>query len=287
MNAFDVCVVGSANLDHVATVERLPGPGETVPGSSYAEYAGGKGLNQAVAAARAGASVAFVGAVGADNAGTVLVQVLADDGIDASNVATTDVATGRALIGVSAAGENSIIVVAGANGTVTADVLPMAKVVLTQLEVPLPAVERALRLARAAGAVTVLNPAPAAVIGVEILQWCDIVVPNEHEVELLGGVAHLLSMGAKAVVVTRGAAGADLHTGEGVTHIDAFTVRPVDTTGAGDTFAGALCARLAAGDELPAALRFAAAAGALCTTMAGAVPSIPYRGAIDELLTAG
>lgn len=281
---FDVCVVGSANLDLVATVARLPGPGETVPGTSYAEYPGGKGLNQAVAAARAGASVAFVGAVGADAAATTLLSVMAADHIDASYVGIAALATGRALIGVASSGENSIIVVAGANGTVTADDLPAARVVLTQLEVPLPAVARAMAAGRRAGAITVLNPAPAQPIGAEILQWCDIVVPNEHEVELLGGVAHLLALGARAVVVTLGADGADLHTAEGTTHVDAFAVTPLDTTGAGDTFSGALCARLAAGDDLPVALRFAAAAGALCTTRAGAVPSIPLRAEVEVLL---
>lgn len=189
-----------------------------------------------------------------------------------------------ALIGVASSGENSIIVVAGANGTVTADDLPAARVVLTQLEVPLPAVARAMAAGRRDGAITVLNPAPAQPIGAEILQWCDIVVPNEHEVELLGGVAHLLALGARAVVVTLGADGADLHTAEGTTHVDAFAVTPLDTTGAGDTFSGALCARLAAGDDLPVALRFAAAAGALCTTRAGAVPSIPLRAEVDVLL---
>ena len=284
---FDVCVVGSANLDLVATVDRLPGPGETVPGTSYAEYPGGKGLNQAVAAARAGAAVAFVGAVGTDSAAATLLQVMADDSIDSSRVAVADAATGRALIGVSSSGENSIIVVAGANGSVTASVLPPARVVLSQLEVPLPAVERAMAAGRAAGAITVLNPAPAQVIGGEILRWCDVVVPNEHEVELLGGVAHLLALGARAIVVTLGNDGADLHTAEGITHIDAFAVAPIDTTAAGDSFCGALCARLAAGDDLPTALRFAAAAGALCTTKAGAVPSVPYRREIEALLTEG
>jgi ribokinase len=287
MTKVDVCVVGSANLDLVATVDRLPGPGETVPGGSYAEYPGGKGLNQAVAAARAGASVAFVGALGSDSAADVLRSVMAGDGIDSTHVAVAGVATGRALIGVSAAGENSIIVVAGANGTVTAEVLPAAKVVLTQLEVPLPAVERAMRAGREAGAITVLNPAPAAAIGEEILRWCDIVVPNEHEVELLGGVAHLLTLGAKAVVVTLGSKGAALHTANGVTNIQPYAVTPVDTTAAGDTFSGSLCARLAAGDDLPAALRFASAAGALCTTKAGAVPSIPRQAEIAALLTSG
>lgn len=283
-NSFDVCVVGSANLDLVATVDRLPGPGETVSGSCFAEYPGGKGLNQAVAAARAGATVAFVGALGDDAAGAALRAVMVADRIDASHVATSAEPTGRALIGVSAAGENSIIVVAGANASVAGDALPPAKVVLAQLEVPIAAVERALAAARAAGATTVLNPAPAHAIGAEVLQWCDIVVPNEHEVELLGGVDHLLSLGARAVVVTLGGDGAALHTADGCTPIAPFAVTPVDTTGAGDTFCGSLCARLAAGDDLPTALRYASAAGALCTTKAGAVPSIPTHAAVTELL---
>ncbi len=284
---FDVCVVGSANLDLVATVARLPGPGETVPGSTFSEYPGGKGLNQAVAAARAGASVAFVGALGEDAAATTLRAVMGDDGIDSSHVTTVPVATGRALIGVAATGENSIIVVAGANSTVTAADIPAARVVLTQLEVPPAAVERALRTGRAAGAITVLNPAPVQPIDASILRWCDIVVPNEHEVELLGGVAYLLAAGAGAVVVTMGSRGAALHTADGIVRIEPFSVVPVDTTGAGDTFSGSLCARLAAGEDLATALRFAAAAGALCTTVAGAVPSIPRRAAVEALLTAG
>jgi ribokinase len=274
--SFDVCVVGSANLDLVANVERLPGPGETVMGTGYAEHAGGKGLNQAVAAARAGASVAFVGAVGADAAGSTLLAVMEADRIDATGVGIASEPTGRALIGVSAEAENLIIVVSGANMTVTAEHLPTAKVVLTQLEVPLPTVASALQRARAAGAVTVLNPAPARVLDASVLQWCDVVVPNEHEVELLGGPQHLLALGARAVVVTLGSRGCDLHTATEVTHVEALRVSPVDTTGAGDCFCGALCARLAAGDDLVAALRFAAAAAALSTTVPGAVPSMPF-----------
>jgi ribokinase len=283
---FDVVVVGSANLDLVATVERLPGPGETVPGSTFAEYPGGKGLNQAVAAARAGASVAFVGAVGSDAAAATLLDVLRDDRIDTANVVTAKEPTGRALIFVAANGENSIVVVAGANATVAAEHVPNSRVVLSQLEVPVPAIERAFRTAREAGCTTVLNPAPAASIPDSLLALCDVVVPNEHEVELLGGVDHLLALGAKAVVVTLGSRGAALHTGEADTAIAPFVVTPVDTTGAGDTFCGALCARLAAGDDLHVALRVASAAGALCTTKAGAVPSIPTRAELDELLAA-
>jgi ribokinase len=281
---FDVTVVGSANLDLVATVQRLPAPGETVPGSSYAEYPGGKGLNQAVAAARAGALTAFVGAVGYDGAGDVLLGVMAADGISTASVARVAEPSGRALIFVSAEGENSIVVVAGANDTVTADAVPPARVVLSQLEVPVHAIERAFRAARAAGAITVLNPAPVKGLPDSLLALCDILTPNEHEVELLGGVDRLRSLGARAVVVTRGADGADVYTAEGVHHVDAFRVTPVDTTGAGDCCSGSLCARLAAGDDILTAMRYASAAAALSTTKPGAVPSMPRRGDVSELL---
>lgn len=282
---FDVCVVGSANLDLVATVDRLPGGGETVPGSSYHEYPGGKGLNQAVAAARAGASCAFVGAVGRDAAGEALMAVMKDDGIHTGHVALVDEPSGRALIFVSASGENSIVVVAGANDTVTASRLPAAKVVLAQLEVPVAAIEQAFAATRREGGFTVLNPAPVKPLPDSLFALCDLVTPNEHEVELLGGVDRLRSLGAKAVVVTRGANGADLYTDDGVTHVDAFSVTPIDTTGAGDCFSGVLCARLAEGDDLPTAMGYAAAAAALSTTIAGAVPSLPHLDAINRLMS--
>lgn len=281
----DVCVVGSTNLDLVATAAVLPGPGETVLGHDYAEHPGGKGLNQAVAAARAGASTVFVSAVGDDDAGTRLLGVMAADGIDTTHVAVrAGTPTGRALIGVSDASENFIIVVPGANATVALDALPAARVVLAQLEVPLATVERAFTLARAAGATTVLNPAPAQPLPASLLALCDVVVPNEHEAELLGGVDTLFGLGARAVVVTQGSQGATLHTADGATPIAPFAVVPVDTTGAGDTFCGSLCARLAAGDELATALRFASAAAALSTTRAGAVPSIPTADEVHALL---
>jgi ribokinase len=285
MNRYDVCVVGSANLDLVATVDRLPGPGETVPGTSYREYPGGKGLNQAVAAARAGASTSFVGALGLDDAASLLEMVLHEEGIETSNLTRVSLPTGRALIFVSSEGENSIVVVAGANQAVLVESMPSATVTLSQLEVPVSAIEAAFLQARAAGSITVLNPAPATGVPDSLLALCDIITPNEHEVELLGGVDRLRSLGARAVVVTLGAKGAALHTAEGTHHVAPFEVTPLDTTGAGDTFSGALCARLAAGDDLATAARFASAAGALCTTKAGAVPSIPHRDAVDALLS--
>ncbi len=281
----DVCVVGSANLDLVAGATRIPSPGETVLGSSYAEHPGGKGLNQAVAAARSGARVAFVGALGADDAGDRLRQVLDDDGIDASCVTVVDAPTGRAVIVVDERGENSIVVVPGANALVLPPLsLAASAVVLCQLEVPIESVADAFDNARRAGARTVLNPAPAAPLPGELLAGCDVIVPNEHEVELLGGVEALLAAGCGAVVVTRGAAGVDVHLGSSLLHVPPFQVDVVDTTGAGDAFCGSLAARLAAGVTLADAVRWAAAAGALATTVHGAVPAQPTVAAIERLL---
>lgn len=282
---FDVCVVGSVNLDLVATVDRLPRPGETVAGTTFAEYDGGKGLNQAVAAARAGARVSMVGMVGDDDAGRRLLATMRTESIDTSTVGVSGLPTGRALIGVAADGENSIIVVGGANLDVTADTIPSARVVLAQLEVPVGTVEQAFRNARSNGAITVLNPAPAASLPRDLLELCDIVIPNEHEIELLGGVDHLLDLGVTTVVVTLGAEGAEVHQRSSRRHVEPFSVSPVDTTGAGDTFCGSLCARLAARESLDAALRYAATAAALSTTRLGAVPSIPLANEVAAAMS--
>ena len=288
---FDVVVVGSSNLDLVARTLRLPGPGETVLGSDFSQHPGGKGLNQAVAAARAGATVALLGAVGDDDAGRTLQSVAANEGIDVSSLTVAvGVATGRAVITVDAFGENSIVVIPGANERAHVEVLPHATVVLAQLEVPVATVVTAFRAARTAGSRTVLNPAPVPPGGLpdELLSLCDIVVPNEHEVELLGGVDRLLARGVAAVIVTQGAAGVTVTeaTDTGTWSVDAFEVDPVDTTGAGDAFCGALAARLASGDDLRHSVRYAAAAGALATTTAGAVPSLPRAADIERLLSA-
>ncbi len=283
---FDVTVLGSANLDLVASTSRLPHPGETVVGRRYREHAGGKGLNQAVAAARVGASVALVGAVGDDEAGRRLRRLAADEGIDVAGVEIVDgIPTGRAMITVDADGQNCIVVVPGANATVTADRSPAATVLLAQLESPIAAVGRAFTAARAAGSMTVLNPAPAAPLPGELLAVTDLVVPNEHEAELLGG-ASALSGRVDVVVVTRGAAGVTVHDRGETWSEPAVAVTAVDTTGAGDAFCGVLAARLASGEGLSDAVRWAAAAGAHASTVAGAVPSLPTATQVRSLLGA-
>lgn len=283
---FDVCVVGSANLDVVAHAPRLPAAGETVLGTSYAEHPGGKGLNQAVAAARAGARTTFVSAVGDDQAGERLVDALRGSGADTSLVRRVPAPTGRAVITVDERGENSIVVIPGANTHVDGSSLPTAGVVLVQLEIPLASVAAALRRGRDTGAVTILNPAPAATIDRSVLGLVDVLVPNEHEAAHLGPPETLISGGVRAVVTTLGGAGVRVVTAEREWHQPAFGVDVVDTTAAGDAFCGALAARLAAGEPLDRAVRFAAAAGALATTVRGAVPSIPTAASIGELLAA-
>lgn len=283
---FDVAVVGSANLDLVVRTEHHPLPGETLLGSDYAEYPGGKGLNQAVAAARAGASTAFVGAVGDDDAGQTLGAIARAAQIDCERLSVVaGVPTGRALITVDEAGENSIVVVAGANDFVDVSVLPPSAVLLVQLEIPLGAVRAALETARAARCVTILNPAPAAELPADLVSLCDIVIPNEHEVELLGGVATLLRHGVQHVIVTRGGHGVDIHTPDGSdVHIAALDAEVIDTTGAGDAFCGNLAARIAAGDSVEEAARWAAVAGALAVGRHGAIPSLPNAAEVTAAL---
>ena len=281
---FDVVVVGSANMDLVARVVRLPHPGETVSAHDYFEACGGKGANQAIAAARAGARTAFIGAVGSDAAGDTLRSAFIGDAVDVSMLATVREPTGRALIGVSDDAENLIVVVPGANHALSvyhidaaAALLANAKVVLVQLEVRLAVVQRAVELA-GRDTIVVLNPAPASELPDDVLRHVDVITPNEHEVALLGGAAALVARGVANVVVTQGARGALLVTRDGETRIEPFAVTPVDTTGAGDAFCGVLSARLAVAGGLaglPLALRAAAVAGALATRTAGAVPSLP------------
>lgn len=292
-----VVVVGSANADLVARTPRLPASGETVLGTSLRTHAGGKGLNQAVAAARDGAPVAFAGAVGADANAAMLRAALTDAGVDVTALRTVDGPSGTALISVDEAGANTIVVVPGANAAVSAEALPdvgPGVVLLLQLEIPLPAVRAAVAVGRAAGAVVVLNAAPATELADALLADLDHLVVNEGEASLIAGtdagadpstVASALLRRVRSVVVTLGGAGAlALSRGGDELRVPAPTVDVVDTTGAGDTFVGVFAAALADGKSVPDAVRRAVAAGALSVTRAGAVPSVPTREQTDAAL---
>jgi ribokinase len=282
---FDVCVVGSSNLDLVVSAPRHPAPGETILATGYHEYPGGKGLNQVVAARRAGGACTFVTALGDDDAGARLAAVVDAEGIDRTAVQRlVGTATGRALITVDSAGENSIVVVPGANAALLPAALPAARVVLAQLEIPIDVVADAFARARAVGAVTILNPAPAAELADELIADCTIVIPNEHEYGGLGGAARVFDRGVEAVVTTLGAEGVDVETPTGRRHVPPFAVTPVDSTAAGDAFCGSFAVAIAEGADPLSAAHFAAAAGALATTRAGAVPSLPTRAEIEALL---
>lgn len=271
---FDVVVVGSANLDLVASLDHLPTPGETLIALGYAEYPGGKGVNQAVACARMGAKTAFVGCVGNDDAGMLLKAVLEGEGIDTSHLRTVNAPTGRAFINVDSHGENAIVVVAGANGLVGKEdkfFIPNSRVVLAQLEVPLETIEMAFAQAQRNGAITVLNPAPARTLPESLLSLANIVVPNETESAAIGGTKNLLHLGATTVITTLGVDGARIETASTTSAIAPHAVIPIDTVGAGDAFIGATCAELSRGASIEDAARMGAIAGALATTVKGAV----------------
>ncbi|MBG0717064.1 ribokinase [Microbacterium sp. 2C] len=294
-----IVVLGSANVDLVVRQPRRAEPGETMFGSSFHTGPGGKGLNQAVAAARAGADVAFIGAVGDDEYGARLRAALESEGIDTRALRTTGRPTGIAQITVTDDGENAITVVSGANETadLTGDERPLiaeASHLVVQLERPEALVVEALRHARAHGVVTVLTPAPVGVSLDEMLALSDVLVPNAGEAAVLAGVtdseaaAIALSGHARTVVVTCGADGAVVaRGGRVVERVSARPVRPVDTTGAGDTFAGVLVAWLAQGVGLGDALAAATAAASLAVTRAAAAASMPTRAEIAAALAAG
>jgi ribokinase len=289
---YDVLVVGSVNADLVVRVDRRPAAGETVLGSDLATYPGGKGANQAVAAARLGGKVAFLGRVGTDGQGDFLREALAGDGVDIGHLITTPGPSGVALITVGPGGDNSIIVSPGANGRVrAADVtaaVPLfaaASVVSLQLEIPLDAVLAAARTAAAGGARVVVNLSPPAAVPDELLALCDPLVVNEHEAAFLGATdpIGLLARGPRSVVITRGARGAVVADGAGVTGVPSPRVEAVDTTGAGDAFTGALSVRLARGDDLPTAARFAVRVGAAAVRRPGAQTSFPTLEDLEDL----
>ncbi|WP_332639772.1 ribokinase [Brevundimonas sp.] len=277
-------VVGSINLDFVASSPALPRPGETVTGATLARHPGGKGANQALAAQRLGADVSLTGCVGDDEMAGAAMALLMTWGVDLSGV-ETDIAepTGVALIAVDDTGENQIVVCAGANHRVTPEQLP-ARIdcpLIVQLELPIATVEAAV--GRATEFVCV-NLAPAAPVSDQLLRRADLLVVNETEAAFYGDLLH---HGGGRVVVTEGAKGAVMYQrGVELARAAPPRVRAVDATGAGDAFVGAICVALLEGMEAEAALRFACAAGALAATRPGAQPSLPTRAEVEAIITA-
>ncbi|MFJ4004209.1 ribokinase [Streptomyces sp. NPDC090023] len=298
MYDYDLLVVGSANADLVVGVERRPGAGETVLGGDLAVHPGGKGANQAVAAARLGARTALLARVGDDGHGRLLLDSLRSAGVDTSAVLTGGAPTGVALITVDPSGDNSIVVSPGANarlteGDVRAAVLGAARVVSAQLEIPLETVAAVVR-ALPEGTRFVLNPSPPRPLPAEVLAACDPLVVNEHEARVLLGDAdagddpadwarRLLALGPRSVVVTLGAKGALVCDASGARAVPSVAVAAVDTTGAGDAFTAALAWRLGAGEELPVAAAYAARVGAAAVTRRGAQESYPTAAEVAAL----
>jgi ribokinase len=298
-----ITVIGSANLDLIATVERLPRPGETVPGDGFSTAPGGKGANQALAARRAGADVRMAGAVGQDAFADQALALLQEGGVDLSRMRRAETATGIAVILVEAAGENVIAIVPGGNGTVSPSDVAAARLsagdfLMMQLEIPLDAVKAALAAARQAGVPSMLNTAPFRAEAGKLLAQADYVVANETEFDLYADALDLAGDDREAkmrdfcvrtgriVVVTLGAEGVMAATPDDFVRARGLTITPIDTVGAGDTFCGYLAASLEQGLALEEALRRAAVAGSLACLKPGAQPAIPFAAEIDEALKA-
>ncbi len=297
-----IYVVGSLNMDMAAALHKFPKAGETVIADSVLLNLGGKGANQATAVAKLGGDCAMVGKVGEDAFGAQMRENLHAFGVRTDSVTCADGPSGTAMIWVEG-GNNRIVVCAGANAKLTEEdvLLGLASakagdILLVQLEVPLAAVECALRVARSKGMVTVLNPAPAAPLPASVYENAEIITPNETETEILTGIVpdcevnialavkKFRALGASNVVITLGAQGSAVAVGQEITLIPAYTVDAVDTTAAGDTFVGAVALKLAAGADLPTAAKFAVAASALKITRRGAASAIPTMAEVEEFV---
>lgn len=301
-----VFVAGSINMDVVATAARHPGIGETVAGDSLRYFPGGKGANQAVAAARLGAPTTLIGRLGKDGFGDQLRSYLSAQGLDLTFVReTADVHTGTAIITVAHA-DNTIVVIPGANGLVSAAdvaalVIAEGDVAVSQFEIPLPAIRAFFQRARAVGATTILNPAPAIECGAEMLELVDILILNESELGLLARTelrdtddparfveaARSLPIGRdKIICVTLGKRGVLALVNDEPLIVAARPVRAVDTTGAGDCFVGAVASQLAVGSTIGSALHYANAAASICVQQMGAAPSMPTAAEVEATLSA-
>lgn len=290
-----ITVVGSINMDLVVQTDRFPKQGETALGNLYTTVPGGKGANQAVAAARLGSDVSMIGAVGQDAFGSELLAGLKEEGIQVQHVKETDGASGIANILLSE-GDNRIIVVPGANHSVTTeeidaltDQLAASDLVVMQLEMPIPVIQRTLEICHQHGVPTILNPAPASGFTAELLPYCTYLTPNETEAEEIFGEdwEAALKEYPNRLIVTLGQKGAQFYDGEKHVIVEGFPTKAVDTTGAGDTFNGALAVALAEGQAFEEAVRFANAAASLSVEKFGAQGGMPERTAVAERMAGG
>ncbi len=300
----NIVIVGSINMDLVVRCVSLPAPGETIIAHSSAEIPGGKGANQAVAAARAGGDVKMIGRVGDDAFASRLVENLQREEIDTTHVQVSQACpSGIAIVAVEQSGENAIMVVPGSNGqvsrqdlTLSADVIQSADILLLQLEIPIETVREAIAIATSAHVPVILDPAPMPPDFPAELLDVDVVCPNQTETAAIVGrsietidaattaIGKLHEAGAKNAIITLAGQGAVVSDGQSIEHIPAFKITPLDTTAAGDAFAGALAVRLAEGASLVEATRFACAAGAIAATREGAQPGMPTRTEIENLI---
>jgi len=300
-----IVVVGSLNMDLVVRIPQIPQPGETRLGGVFKTFPGGKGANQAVAAARLGAQVTMIGCVGGDAFGQEMREKLIAEGIDVTHLLVhPESATGVALIQVDEQGQNSIAVASGANFQLTAADVEKAmqsivtfEVLVMPLETPLETIYAAAKIASLRGAKVLLNPAPAQVLNQDLLELVDVLIPNEYEISLMTGVPplqstadarraaeKLLSLGARNILVTMGVQGAILFDGKMEALISACPVQAVDTTAAGDCFVGALAVGLCEGKSIVASAGFASTAAAISVTRAGAQPSLPRREEVVQMM---
>lgn len=298
----NILVVGSLNADLVVRTPRFPQPGETISGEDLQVIPGGKGANQAVAAARLGANVSMLGRVGKDNFGDFLLDNLQSNHVDTTLIQRDDASTGTATIIVDSNGQNSIVLSAGANGKVSLLDVEHASfstfdLLLLQLEIPTPTVLSATQLAKQHGVRVILNPAPAKSLPDELISLADFIIPNETELSLLTSMEVkdipsaekaarvLLAKGSQNVIVTLGSKGALIVNKETSTHVDTYHVDVVDTTAAGDAFIGGFANALLENKSLEESVRFGCACGALATTKFGAQPSLPMKEEVERLIT--
>lgn len=284
-----ILVIGSINKDLVITTPRFPKEGETILGNNFYTANGGKGANQACAIGKLGGNVAMLGAVGNDNFGKDLSNALSSNNVNINNLLIkNDVSTGIAVITVANDGANHIIVAQGANALITKndvkeDLIASFDIIVMQLEIPLEIAKYAASVAKKLGKTVVLNPSPAVKLDKEFLSCVDILIPNETEIDIIGGIDYVLECGVKNIILTLGADGCDLITKEKRKHFDAYKVDVVDTTAAGDSFLGGVVRTIADGKNIEEAIEFATKVSNITVTKKGAIDSIPTYNEVIEI----